>query len=192
MSATRAPGRRRAVPGWVSLAACLLAIMLINGLVRASDPGGVRYYDGRAGETVAGRQLTVTVDAVYLTRRVAGVVEFETPHQFVVVTWHATAHERPLGLARVELHTEDGRVYGKRDEMGSADIPPLPARFTGRGASVFELPPDRAQGADFVVGPEVEGIGGYVGAVRIADVVTPATPTLGAFSTARASLQVSP
>ena len=157
----------------------LLVALIVVGLLSSLpfDLGGVRWYEGRAGEPVDAQAFRVSVARVGLARTVQlSSATVTTDQTYVLVRVRYDIRRRPGGLGEVRLVTADGYRYAPLTATGTYSIapPPVEPGYTTSGVLVFEVPADKAVGASM----EFQNLVVYTHyrpAARVADVVTAST-----------------
>lgn len=164
------PGLRAAHgAGILGLVGCLILVAVLVG-IRPDPITDFRrsYRDVGIGEQGQLRAFDITVTGV---SRVAAVPLTEgayvSDQTLIVVELEGSATTARAHFSELTLMTADGHSYDPRPEFSLPALPITQPGFTSTGSLIFEVPPDRLEGANLVVDPDPAEFDAYDIAVRV-------------------------
>ena len=180
-------GRRRRF-GWfrplAPLALCLVVVALLVA-IRPDPATDFRrsFSDVAIDQTGSLRAFDVTVTEVARAAEVPRSGEpFVSEQALVIVTVEAAVRTTRTHFGGVALITADDHEYAPRPEFSQAEPQATQPGFSVLGHYVFEVPPERLDGARLLVDPDGAEFDVYDAAVRVdlgLDAATPVTPRSG-------------
>lgn len=148
--------KRSAFGGLVALVCALVVVGVLTVLTPTSLPSQTWVRPGADG-VARTRKFDVTMTGASTATRLMGEEQkaFATSQRFVVVNLTMTPTRETLNFVRLRLVTRDGYTYNRLGWYGLNDTFTLYAGTRYQFSVVFELPPDKIDGAVLHVGPEV-------------------------------------
>lgn len=183
---------------WSALAGCLAVVAAIAVGVGDREEGvPMGYADVAVGETGASSTFAARVLDVQVGRQVQKDEYSEplvTDAMFVVVEVAADAFTEAVSFSGdVWLVTTTGHRYEPRPEANLGHPPFTPPGFTGTGTFVFQVPPDRLDGARLLLEPPTGTFITYDVTVRVdLDLTEDTTPVATPIELGEPSLAVTP